>query len=136
MSRHLFLNPVGMAPARGFSHGVLASEGRALHIAGQTGHHADQTIDEDIVDQFARACASVAEVITAAGGEPGDLVSLTIYTTDVPGYRDHLSPIGEAYRNVFGKHYPPMALIGVAELFDPKAKVELVGVAVVPGPTS
>jgi enamine deaminase RidA (YjgF/YER057c/UK114 family) len=47
-----------------------------------------------------------------------------------------LSPIGEAYRNVFGKHYPPMALIGVAELFDPKAKVELVGVAVVPGPTS
>jgi enamine deaminase RidA (YjgF/YER057c/UK114 family) len=57
---------------------------------------------------------------------------LTIYTTDIAGYRDDLSPIGGAYRAVFGKHYPPMALIGVSELFDPEAKVELVGVAVVP----
>jgi enamine deaminase RidA (YjgF/YER057c/UK114 family) len=132
MSRHDLVNPGGLAPARGFSHGAVASQGRTLHIAGQTGHHPDQTIDEGIVDQFARACVAVAQVIAAAGGEPGDLVSLTIYTTDVAGYRDQLGPIGEAYRAVFGKHYPPMALIGVAELFDPKAKVELVGMAVVP----
>jgi enamine deaminase RidA (YjgF/YER057c/UK114 family) len=102
-----------------------------LHIAGQTGHHRDGSIDAGIVEQFAVACSAVAEVISEAGGEPGDLVSLTIYTTDVAGYRDHLGPIGEAYREVFGKHYPPMALIGVAELFDPEAKVELVGVAVI-----
>jgi enamine deaminase RidA (YjgF/YER057c/UK114 family) len=136
MSRHLFLDPDGLAPARGFSHGALASNGRILHIAGQTGHHADETIDEGIVDQFGRACEAVAAVITEAGGEPGDLVSLTIYTTDVARYRDNLAPIGDAYRDVFGKHYPPMALIGVAELFDPQALVELVGVAVVPGPPS
>jgi enamine deaminase RidA (YjgF/YER057c/UK114 family) len=136
MSRHLFLEPDGLAPARGFSHGALASDGQVLYIAGQTGHHADETIDEGIVDQFGRACEAVAAVITEAGGEPDDLVSLTIYTTDVAGYRDNLGPIGEAYRSVFGKHYPPMALIGVAELFDPRAKVELVGVAVVPEPTS
>ena len=132
MSRHLFLNPDGLAPAKGFSHGALASDGRVLHIAGQTGHHADESIDEGLVDQFALACVAVAGVIAEAGGEPGDLVSLTIYTSDVAGYRDNLGPIGEAYRGVFGKHYPPMALIGVAELFDPKALVELVGVAVVP----
>jgi enamine deaminase RidA (YjgF/YER057c/UK114 family) len=57
---------------------------------------------------------------------------MTIYTTDVQGYRDNLVPIGAAYREVFGKHYPPMALIGVTELFDPEAVVELVCVAVVP----
>ena len=68
---------------------------------------------------------------TEAGGDPTDLVSMTIFTTDVPGYRESLGPIGEAYRHVFGKHFPPMALIGVAELFDPKAKVELVCTAVV-----
>ncbi|HEU4915997.1 MAG TPA: RidA family protein [Acidimicrobiia bacterium] len=132
MSRHLFLNPDGMAEARGFSHGGLASEGRTLHIAGQTGHHPDQTIDEDIIEQFARACVAVATVIAEAGGEPSDLVSLTIYTTDLAGYRGQMGPIGEAYRAVFDRHYPPMALIGVAELFDPRAKVELVGVAVIP----
>jgi enamine deaminase RidA (YjgF/YER057c/UK114 family) len=132
MSRHRFLNPDGLAPARGFSHGALASGGRTLHIAGQTGHHRDGSIDTGIVEQFGRACAAVAQVIADAGGEPADLVSLTIYTTDVAGYRDQMGPIGEAYREAFGKHYPPMALIGVAELFDPEAKVELVGIAVVP----
>jgi enamine deaminase RidA (YjgF/YER057c/UK114 family) len=131
MSRHEFLNPEGLAPARGFSHGALASQGRTLHIAGQTGHHRDGSIDAGIVDQFARACAAVAAVIAEAGGEPEDLVSLTIYTTDVVGYRDQMGPIGEAYREVFDKHFPPMALIGVAQLFDPEAKVELVEIAVI-----
>ncbi|MGH3666772.1 MAG: RidA family protein [Acidimicrobiia bacterium] len=131
MSGHQFLNPVGLAPARGFSHAALPGEGKTLYIAGQTGHHEDMSLDDGLVEQFARACQSVAMVITAAGGDPTDLVSMTIYTTDVPGYRERLGPIGEAYRRVFGKHFPPMALIGVAELFDPKAKVELVCTAVV-----
>jgi enamine deaminase RidA (YjgF/YER057c/UK114 family) len=131
MSGHQFLNPEGLAPARGFSHGAVPANGRTLYIAGQTGHHQDMSLDADLVEQFARACQSVAAVITEAGGNPTDLVSMTIYTTDVPGYRQSLGPIGEAYRQVFGKHFPPMALIGVAELFDPKAKVELVCTAVI-----
>ena len=131
MSGHQFLNPVSLAPARGFSHGSLPGEGRTLYIAGQTGHHEDMTLDEGLVEQFARACHSVAVVITEAGGDPTDLVSMTIFTTDVQGYRESLGPIGEAYRKVFGKHFPPMALIGVAELFDPRAKVELVCTAVI-----
>jgi enamine deaminase RidA (YjgF/YER057c/UK114 family) len=133
VSDHRFLNPDDLPPARGFSHGALPTQGDTLYIAGQTGHHQDATIDPGLVDQFAQACRSVAEVIAVAGGEPSDLVSLTIYTTDVQGYRDNLRPIGDAYREVYGKHFPPMALIGVAELFDPEALVELVGVAVVPG---
>ena len=55
-----------------------------------------------------------------------------VYTTDIAGYKGHLGRIGEAYRAVFDNHYPPMALIGVADLFDPRAKVELVGIAVIP----
>jgi enamine deaminase RidA (YjgF/YER057c/UK114 family) len=128
---HQFLNPEGLAPARGFSHGAIPAEGRTLYIAGQTGHQEDMTLDDGLVEQFARACQSVAQVIVAAGGEPDDLVSMTIYTTDVAGYKENLGPIGEAYREVFGKHFPPMALIGVAELFDPEAKVELVCTAVI-----
>lgn len=131
MSEHYFLNPDGLAAARGYSHGAISGEGRTLHIAGQTGHHEDMSIDEGLVEQFARACQAVATVIQDAGGEPADLVSVTIYTTDVATYRQSLGPIGEAYREVFGKHFPPMALIGVAELFDPRAKVELVAIAVV-----
>jgi enamine deaminase RidA (YjgF/YER057c/UK114 family) len=134
VSRHRMINPSGMPPPVGFSHGVLAAEGRIVHIAGQTGHHSDLSIDPDLVAQFRLACAAVARVIEEAGGSASDLVSLVIYTTDVTGYRSRLDEIGESYRRVFGKHFPAMALIGVAELFDPAALVELVGTAVVPIP--
>jgi enamine deaminase RidA (YjgF/YER057c/UK114 family) len=132
MSDHRFFDPEEMIPARGFSHGAVVGGGRTLHIAGQTGHYPDLNIDAGLVEQFAQACRSVMQVIDEAGGGPDDLVSMTIFTTDVQAYRDNLGPIGAAYREVFGKHFPPMALIGVSELLDPKAVVELVCVAEVP----
>lgn len=132
MSRHHLFDPDGMAPAVGFSYGAVSAPGRLLHIAGLTGHRSDGSISDDLVEQFSAACESVARVVTEAGGEPSDVVSMTIYTTDVEAYRTHLGPIGAAYREVFGRHYPPMALLGISELFDPHAMVELVCVAVVP----
>lgn len=131
MTRHHLFNPEGLPPAVGFSYGALAGEGRLLHIAGITGHGDDGSISTDLVDQFDAACRSVATVIANAGGDGSDLVSMTIYTTDVDRYRSNLGPLGERYRAVFGKHYPPMALIGIDELFDPDAVVELICVAVV-----
>jgi enamine deaminase RidA (YjgF/YER057c/UK114 family) len=132
MSRHELFDPEGLPEASGFSYGALAAEGRLLHIAGLTGHHGDGSIGVELVDQFATACSSVAKVIEEAGGSPTDLVSMTIFTSDLAAYRANLSRLGEAYRGVFGKHYPPMALIGIGELFDPRATVELSCVAVVP----
>ncbi|MBW3666322.1 MAG: RidA family protein [Actinobacteria bacterium] len=132
MSRHRLFDPEDLAPARGFSYGALPEEGRLLHLAGITGHHPDGSIDEALSEQFAAACRTVARVVAEAGGEPSDVVSMTIYTTDMGGYRESLGPIGTAYRSVFGRHYPPMALIGIEELMDPGALVELVCVAVVP----
>ena len=133
MTRHKFLNPEGMGPAVGFSYGAIPAEGNTLYIAGITGHYPDLSIDDGIVEQFARACGALAGVIEDAGGEPSDLVSVTIYCTRMEDYRQNLKPIGAAWRAVFGKEFPAMALIGVSELFDPNASVELVGIAVVPG---
>ena len=132
MTRHELFNPEGMPPATGFSYGAKPATGRTLYIAGITGHDSDLGISGGWVEQFSAACHGVAAVITEAGGEPSDLGHLTIYTTDVDGYRSGTKEVGAAYREVFGKHFPPMALIGVSELVDPKASVELVGLAVVP----
>ena len=131
MSRHHLFNPPGMAEATGFSYGATAAEGDTVYIAGLTGHRADGSIAEHLVDQFRQACESVAKVVAEAGGEVSDVVSMVIYTSDIEGYRRELKPLGEAYRSVFGSHYPPMALFGISELFDPRAKVELVCTAVV-----
>ena len=132
MSRHYLFNPDGMAPAVGFSYGATAASGRTLHIAGITGHRPDGSIDASLVDQFGAACQSVVRVITEAGGDATDLISMTIYTTDLTTYRKNLGLLGERYRAVFGRHYPPMALLGIDELFEPDAVLELVCVAVVP----
>lgn len=133
MSRHELFDPSDLPPPSGFSYAAKAAEGRALHLAGLTGHHGDGSIDPDLVDQFRTACESVAHVIAEAGGEPTDLISMTIFTTDIAAYRARMGELGVAYRSVFGRHYPPMALIGIDELFDPVALVELLCVAVVPG---
>jgi enamine deaminase RidA (YjgF/YER057c/UK114 family) len=132
MSRHHLFDPEDLPSASGFSYGALSTGGRSLHIAGITGQRPDLGFDDSIATQFAVAARGVATVISGAGGDPTDLVSMTIYTTDVDGYLESLRSIGEAYREVFGRHYPAMALIGVDRLFDPAAKVELVCVAVVP----
>jgi enamine deaminase RidA (YjgF/YER057c/UK114 family) len=132
-SPHELLNPESLPPPRGFSHAAVAAPGRTVHLAGQTGHLADGTLAGDgIVAQFDQACANVVEALRAAGGGPDHLVSLLIYTTDLGAYRGERPQIGEAYRRHFGRHYPAMALIGVSELVDPAATVELVGIAVVP----
>jgi enamine deaminase RidA (YjgF/YER057c/UK114 family) len=132
MSRHHLFDPEGMAPAVGFSYGALSAPGRILHIAGITGLRPDGTIAESLVEQFGEACRGVARVIAEAGGSPEDLVSITIYTPVVDEYRTKLGELGGEYRSVFGKHFPPAALIGVTRLFDESFLVELVCVAVVP----
>ncbi len=131
MTRHHFFDPEGVARPVGFSYGALPAEGTTLHIAGITGQHEDGSIAKSLVDQFRDACESVARVIDEAGGDPEDMVSMIIFTSEIDGYRSNLEPIGEAYRSVFGRHYPPMALLGVSALLDPRAAVELVCVAVV-----
>jgi enamine deaminase RidA (YjgF/YER057c/UK114 family) len=132
-SPHELVNPESLPPPKGFSHAALATRGRTVHLAGQTGHRADGALaGEGLVEQFDQACANVVEALRAAGGEPDHLISLMIYTTDLGAYRQESPAIGEVYRRHLGRHYPAMALIGVSELVDPEAKVELVGVAVVP----
>jgi enamine deaminase RidA (YjgF/YER057c/UK114 family) len=129
---HRLVNPETLPPPTGYSNAVVAAGGTAVYLGGQTGHRVDGSIAEDLVEQFDQACANVIEAVRASGGGPEHLVQLLIYVTDVGAYRSRLEEIGRAYRRHLGKHFPAMALLGTTQLFDPKAAVELVGVAVVP----
>jgi enamine deaminase RidA (YjgF/YER057c/UK114 family) len=84
-----------------------------------------------MAEQFDVAAGNLVTALRAAGGEPEDLVSLQVFVTSVSEYRSSLRELGTAWRRHFGRRYPAMGLFGVTELFDPAAKVELMGVAVI-----
>lgn len=132
-SPHEILNPPTLADAIGFSHAVVAGDGRTVYLGGQAAHDASGTIVGDsMAEQFAQAAANVVEVLAAAGGLPEHLVSIQIYVTDVAAYRAALPELSVAFKQHLGRHYPAVALFEVKGLFDPAAKVELVCIAVIP----
>ena len=59
-------------------------------------------------------------------------MSLTWYFTDKAEYVARQKEIGEAYRTVMGKHFPTMTAVQVSALIEPRAKVEIQAIAVVP----
>jgi len=133
VSPHDIVNPADLANPVGFAHAVVAAHGRTVHLGGQTAQDRSGAIVGDtIAEQFDVAAGNVVAALTAAGGRPEHLVSLMIYVTDMPGYRAALRELAPVYQRHFGQHYPAIALLGVAELFDPAAKLELVGTAVLP----
>jgi enamine deaminase RidA (YjgF/YER057c/UK114 family) len=124
------VNARELAPPVGFSHAVRAS-GEAVYLAGQTAQDPEgRIVGETMIEQFDRAAANLMTALQAAGGRPDDLVSLQVFVTSVAEYKDSLTGLGRVWRRHFGRRYPAMGLFGVTELFDPEAKVELMGVAV------
>ena len=123
------VNSSELAEPVGFSHAVKA--GDTVFLAGQTAQSRDgRIIGETIVDQFDVAAGNLMTALRAAGGGPDDLVSLQVFVTAVGEYKESLPGLGRVWRRHFGRRYPAMGLFGVTELFDPAAKVELMGVAV------
>ena len=117
----------------GYAHAVIAAPGRTVHLGGQTAQAPDGTIfGSTIVEQFDLAARNLVAALHAAGGQPDDLVSLQVFVTDLGAYRASMGELGSVWRTHFGRRYPAMAVLGVTELFDPSAMVELVGVAVIP----
>ncbi len=124
--------PEGWQRPRGYSNGMAAA-GELLAIAGQIGWNAHEHFESlEFGPQFRQALQNVVAVVEAAGGTVTDIISLTIYVTDKREYMDQLDQVGAAYRELIGKHFPAMALIGVNELLEDRAKVEIQGLAVLP----
>lgn len=133
LSPHLCVNPSDMAKARGFSHAVIAQPGKTIYLAGQIAVDANsKVVGNNFAEQFSASLSNVVQALRAAGGSPEHLVSLVMYATDVDAYRSSLREIGAAYRAIIGSYYPAMTLVGVTELVEPLAMIEIVGTAVIP----
>lgn len=144
MATLTLIQPEGWPPPRGFSNGVLCPPGRRLlAVAGQIGWDAtgrivrpaagaDQPAEDAFVTQFRQALDNVAQVVRTAGGEVTDVMSLRIYVLDKHRYLAQGRAVGAAYRSVFSRHFPAMALVQVSALVEDEALVEIEALAAVP----
>jgi enamine deaminase RidA (YjgF/YER057c/UK114 family) len=125
------VNPASLPAPSGYSHGTLS--GNTLYLGGQTALDEQlQIVPGGIVEQFRQAFSNVLTTLAEAGGIPEDLVSITIYLTDIPDYQAHGREIGRVWRELAGPVYPAMAGIGTTALWQPDAQIEILGVAVIP----
>lgn len=131
-NRLRFVNPAHFARPKGYANGAVVT-GRTLHVAGQIGWQPDETFaTDDFIEQFATALDNVIAVVEAAGGAATDIASMTVYVTDIAAYRARYKELGPIWRERLGKHFPAMALLGVAALVHPRALVEIQAIAALP----
>ncbi len=126
------LQPPTWAKPRGFANGIAVS-GKLVFIAGQVGWTGEGKWEaHDFAGQFKQALKNIVEVLAQAGGTPQHIVRLTWYVVDKQEYLASLKDVGIAYRAVMGRHFPTMAVVQVAGLIEPEAKLEIEATAVVP----
>ena len=127
------VQPRGWPRPSGYSNGVVAS-GQVIAVSGQIGWNpiTEKLETDEMAAQVRQALDNVVTVLRSAGAEPRHVARLTWYVTDRTAYVASRREIGEAYRVLFGDHYPAMSVVVVAGLLDPRAKVEIEATAVIP----
>ena len=131
---HDILQPEGWAKPVGYANGV-AARGRQIFVGGQIGWNGQQEFEtDDFVGQVRQTLENVVAILAAANAGPEHITSMTWYFTDKAEYLANLKGLGQAYREVIGRHFPAMALVQVGALVEGRAKVEIEATAVVPRP--
>jgi enamine deaminase RidA (YjgF/YER057c/UK114 family) len=128
-----FVTVPGWPRPQGYNNGAIGS-GRVLHVAGQIAMTPEGTIydGDGLTGEVAQALDNVLAVVGAAGGGPEHIASMTIYVTDAEAYRQSGEGIGAVWRQRMGKHFPAMAVIGIHNLYESGANVEISAVAYLP----
>jgi len=127
-SDRTFVTPPGADPkaAPPYSSGVLVNG--TYYVSGTLGvDPATGKVPADAEAEVHLVLDSIKQTLDRAGLTMADLVSVTIYCTDLDLY-DKFNTI---YRTYFQDHYPSRAFIGVAKLVR-GARFEIAGVAVKP----
>jgi enamine deaminase RidA (YjgF/YER057c/UK114 family) len=131
MTKQVLL-PTGWKRPKGYSNGIAAS-GKYVFTAGVIGWNAEEVFDaKNSADQFRQVLVNTRDILREAGAAPADIVRMTCYITDRQEYLDSAKEIGAAWRDIFGKTYPCMAVVQVVALVETEAKVEIETTAVIP----
>ena len=125
------LQPSGWPAPKGYANG-MAADGRIVVTGGVIGWDTEGHLPKDFSTQVKQALENIAAILAEGGAGPEHLVRLTWYVVDMDEYLANLRELGRIYREIFGAHYPAMALVQVVRLVEKAARVEIEATAVVP----
>jgi enamine deaminase RidA (YjgF/YER057c/UK114 family) len=125
------LQPSGWPAPKGYANG-MAADGRLVVTGGVIGWDQQGHLPDDFVAQVRQTLRNISAILVEGGARPEHLVRLTWYVVDMEEYLANLKTLGQVYRDVFGTHYPAMALVQVVRLVEKAARVEIEATAVVP----
>jgi enamine deaminase RidA (YjgF/YER057c/UK114 family) len=125
------LQPGGWPAPKGYANG-MAADGRLVVTGGVIGWNSQGALPSDFVAQVRQTLSNIAAILAEGGARPEHLVRLTWYVVDMDEYLANLKSLGQVYRDIFGAHYPAMALVQVVRLVEKAARVEIEATAVVP----
>ena len=125
------LLPPGWPRPKGYANAVSAT-GRLIFTAGVIGWDASERIvAPDLAGQFRQTLLNTLAILAEDGAGPEHVVRMTWYVVDRDEYVGSLAETGAIYRSLMGKHYPAMAVVQVAGLVEPAARIEIETIAVV-----
>ncbi|PCG13103.1 RidA family protein [Sphingomonas adhaesiva] len=135
MTVHRTLLPPGWSRPRGYANGVVA-RGTLVFTGGVVGWDADERfVSADLAGQFRQVLVNTLAILSEGGAGPEHVTRMTWYVLDRDEYARELPAIGSAYRELFGRNFPAMAVVQVIALVDPRARIEIETTAVVPDPS-
>jgi len=124
-----YINPPGLTKPTGYTHVVVAADGRTVYIAGQVAFDSSGALvgAGDFRAQAERVYANLRIALASVGATFADVVKTTTYVTDVAN--------APTLREIRGKYLDPArppanSLIGVAKLARPELLLEIEAVAV------
>ena len=125
------LQPSGWPLPKGYANGMMA-DGRLVVTGGVIGWDVEGRLASDCVAQVRQTLINISEILAEGSARPEHLVRLTWYVIDIEEYLASLKDLGRVYGEIFGTHYPAMALVQVVRLVEKAARVEIEATAVVP----
>jgi len=115
---------IGFKQGMPFSEGFVA--GNALYVAGQQGPDAGGKVTgTDITLQTTNTIAAIEKVVKNAGFQMTDIVSVTVYITDL----NDVPKMNDVYKKLMPDPKPARATVQVAGLIG-GAKIEISAIAV------
>lgn len=124
-----YVNPSGLVKPTGYTHVVIAPDGRTVYIAGQVAFDSTGAVvgEGNFAAQAEQVYRNLERALQSVGGTMADLVKTTTFITDI----NNLPSLREVRTRRLSKTQPPAnTLLEVSSLARPELLIEVEAVAV------